>query len=89
MNSQYYKDRSKVEKQAKEQDEWLTEKLNVHKGQRIVIFQHIPWFLKDINENDEYFNIEKNLRIQMLEKLHASGNFIIFNKLIFYLITRI
>jgi len=33
-----------------------------------VIFQHIPWFLKDPDEGKDYFNIEINLRKKMLTK---------------------
>ncbi|XP_002739121.1 serine/threonine-protein phosphatase CPPED1-like [Saccoglossus kowalevskii] len=39
----------------------------------LVIFQHIPWFLKDPNEEKEYFNIELNLRLRMLDKFHKAG----------------
>lgn len=73
LNSQYFKDYSKVEQFAKEQDTWLTEKLNKYKGQRIIVFQHIPWFLNKVDEEETYFNIEKNFRQQMLKKLHESG----------------
>jgi len=73
INTQYFKDSYKVEQFAKEQDQWLMDKLNEHKGQRIIVFQHIPFFLSKIDEDDEYFNIEKNLRQQMLEKLSAAG----------------
>lgn len=55
------------------QDQWLTEKLKEHKDQRIIVFQHIPFFLNKIDEDNDYFNIEKNIRQQMLEKLYAAG----------------
>lgn len=73
INSQYFKDSSQVEKYSKEQDQWLTEKLKEHKGQRIIVFQHIPFFLNKLDEGNNYFNIEKNFRQQMLEKLYAAG----------------
>lgn len=73
INSQYYKDNSKVKDLANEQDQWLTEKLNEHKGKRIIIFQHIPWFLHSLDEDTEYFNIEKPIRHQMLENLDTAG----------------
>lgn len=73
INSQYFKDSSQVEKYSKEQDQWLTEKLKEYKGQRIIVFQHIPFFLNKIDEDNNYFNIEKNFRLQMLEKLYAAG----------------
>lgn len=74
INSQYYKDSSKVKGLAEEQDQWLTELLNKHKGQRIIVFQHIPWFLNKVNENETYFNIQKDFRQQMLEKFNEAGN---------------
>lgn len=79
INSQYYKNCSKVEKLAEEQDQWLTEKLSKHKGQRIIVFQHIPWFLNNIEEDNNYFNLDKNLRQNMLEKLYAAGKEYFFN----------
>ncbi|XP_050440370.1 serine/threonine-protein phosphatase CPPED1-like [Adelges cooleyi] len=72
LNSQYYK-MNKVEEMAKEQEQWLKEQLTKHKGQRIILFQHIPWFLKDINEEDQYFNINKQLRKEMIEKFFEAG----------------
>lgn len=37
------------------------------------MFQHIPWFINNIDENNEYFNLEKSLRQKMLDKLHTAG----------------
>jgi len=76
INTQYFKDNYKVKEFAKEQDQWLTGKLNEHKGQKIIVFQHIPLFLSKLDEDDEYFNIEKNLRQQLLEKLSAAGIYV-------------
>jgi len=73
INSQYYKNSSDADKFAAQQDEWLTEILRKNKGQRIIVFQHIPWFLSKPDEEDSYFNIEKNFRLEMLEKLCAAG----------------
>ena len=60
-----------------DQDKWLDEELkgaNKHKCQHIVIFQHIPWFLKNPSEEDDvYFNIEKPTRQKMLERFKAAG----------------
>ena len=43
----------------------------------LLVFQHIPWFLKDGAEEDEYFNINKDIRIPMLDKLHQAGKFVL------------
>ncbi|XP_050536032.1 serine/threonine-protein phosphatase CPPED1-like [Daktulosphaira vitifoliae] len=72
INSQFYKEHD-AEKIAKQQEQWLEDQLIKYKGQRIIIFQHIPWFLDDINEDDQYFNIKKELRIEMIEKLFDAG----------------
>lgn len=74
LNSQYYKNSSNVGKFAAQQDEWLTDILSKYEGQRIIVFQHIPWFFSKPNEeNSTYFNIEMNIRHKMLEKLCAAG----------------
>lgn len=73
LNSQYYKSTCKVKTFAEEQDKWLTEILSKHKGQRIIVFQHIPWFLSKTHEETTIFNIETNVRHKMLEKLCAAG----------------
>jgi len=73
LNSQYYKNGCDVDIFAAKQDQWLTEILNKYEGQRIIVFQHIPWFLSKPDEEISYFNIENNLRHEMLEKLCAAG----------------
>ncbi|RWS20348.1 purple acid phosphatase-like protein [Leptotrombidium deliense] len=74
INSQYYADSSKVAAYAKEQQEWLDNLLSRTTSYRhVVVFQHIPWFLDTPEEQDNYFNIEKKLREQMLEKFHKAG----------------
>ena len=37
------------------------------------MFQHIPWFLKNPDEDKEYFNIEVGLRKRMLDKFYDAG----------------
>lgn len=73
LNSQYYRNSSNVDQFAAQQDKWLTEILSKYEGQRIIVFQHIPWFLSKPDEENSFFNIEKNFRHEMLEKLCAAG----------------
>uniref|UniRef100_A0A2S2P0S5 Calcineurin-like phosphoesterase domain-containing protein 1 n=2 Tax=Schizaphis graminum TaxID=13262 RepID=A0A2S2P0S5_SCHGA len=73
LNSQYYKNSRNVEKFAAEQDQWLTEILSKHEGQRIIVFQHIPWFLSKTEEEIKKKSIEKNISHKMLEKLCKAG----------------
>lgn len=81
LNSQYYENRSLVEEIAKQQDEWLDDVLDKSqdKYKHIILFQHIPWFLNEPEEEKEYFNIEKELRLKMLNKFYDAGIRTIFS----------
>ena len=59
-----------------EQDKWLDEQLALAKScgtKHVVMFQHIPWFFGTPDESDTYFNIETNVRKQMLTKIKNAG----------------
>ena len=61
---------------AKRQDEWLKTTLATAKSnsnQQIVVFQHIPYFLKTSDEADDYFNISKPIRRKYLDELEQAG----------------
>ncbi|XP_070581007.1 serine/threonine-protein phosphatase CPPED1-like [Ptychodera flava] len=76
LNSQFYEDPSQVMELKEKQDQWLDEQLagaQTSGCKHLVIFQHIPWFLEDPNEGKDYFNIEKELRLKMLEKFKSAG----------------
>lgn len=76
LNSQFYKEASQVMDYKLEQDKWLDKQLallNQWKPKHVVVFQHIPWFFGNPQEKDHYFNIETNLRIQMLAKFKNAG----------------
>lgn len=76
LNSQYYQDASLVQELAEQQDNWLDQLLNEAKDNQykhIVVFQHIPWFLRDPDEAKEYFNIEESIRQKMLSKFYDAG----------------
>ena len=74
LNSQFYEDCSLTEDLAKKQDDWLDHVLqDAAKAKHTFVFQHIPWFLRDPEEDKEYFNIENNLRKKMLNKFHEAG----------------
>jgi hypothetical protein len=40
---------------------------------QVVIFQHIPWFLHDGDEPDQYFNIPREARARYLKILQDAG----------------
>ncbi|RWS15909.1 purple acid phosphatase-like protein [Dinothrombium tinctorium] len=74
LNSQYYEDRSQTKEIAEKQDQWLDDVLKqAHKYRHVIVFQHIPWFLQKADEENDYFNIEKDLRIKMLDKFEKAG----------------
>lgn len=62
--------------EAREQEKWLTETLAAARAnprQRILIFQHIPYFLRDPAEPAQYFNIPEPTRQTYLELLQQAG----------------
>ena len=59
-----------------EHETWLTQELEKAKSlgvDHIVIFQHIPWFVKEADEEKFYFNVEKELRRRKLEQFYEAG----------------
>ncbi|XP_071965980.1 serine/threonine-protein phosphatase CPPED1-like isoform X2 [Antedon mediterranea] len=73
LNSQYYKDSSQVPEQKEEQDVWLETQLQNDGWQHLVVFHHIPWFLESPDEEDQYFNIDIDVRKTMLKRFHDAG----------------
>jgi 3',5'-cyclic AMP phosphodiesterase CpdA len=76
LNSQYFKDITRVQELARKQSQWLDTVLEEYKRSQykhIVVFQHIPWFLKEADEEDDYFNVEKELRLRLLDQLYGAG----------------
>lgn len=76
LNSQFYEDHSHVTKEYEAHEKWLQEQLAKAKEwgvTHILVFQHIPWFLRVWDEDKEYFNVEKDLRFKKLEELHQAG----------------
>jgi len=59
-----------------EQEDWLKaelEKAKARGARRIVIFQHHPWFLENVDEPDKYENIPLERRRQYLELFRRYG----------------
>lgn len=59
-----------------EQEQWLRAELErAHQGgaTHIVVFQHHPWFLKNADEPDQYFNIPRERRAPHLALFHEFG----------------
>ncbi|XP_054166517.1 serine/threonine-protein phosphatase CPPED1-like [Oppia nitens] len=77
LNSQYFKDITHVGDLAEQQSKWLDTVLEEYRRnssyKHLVVFQHIPWFLEKADEDDNYFNVDKELRLKMLDKLYEAG----------------
>ncbi|WP_334270124.1 metallophosphoesterase [Edaphobacter sp. HDX4] len=76
LNSSIIQHPDKVMDEEVRQREWLEEELKKAVAdhiQWIIMFQHIPWFLHDPNEPDQYFNIPHEARLQYLKILKESG----------------
>jgi 3',5'-cyclic AMP phosphodiesterase CpdA len=62
--------------EARQQEEWLNKTLASAKSspnQQIVVFQHIPYFIKDPNEAEDYFNIPQPARRKYLDLFEKAG----------------
>jgi 3',5'-cyclic AMP phosphodiesterase CpdA len=63
-----------AEEDAAQQRKWLEAQLaNSSGASRIVIFQHIPFFMKSGDEADDYFNIPNTVRAEYLQLLNRFG----------------
>ena len=63
------------------QREWLELELkraSANGIRQVVIFQHIPWFLHDADEPDQYFNIPREARARYLKILEDAGVHYVF-----------
>lgn len=76
LNSSLIQDPKQAPEAAAEQERWLKQTLDRVKAdgnEQPVIFQHIPYFLKNAAEGDEYFNIPLQQRRGFLELLKSGG----------------
>ncbi|XP_072275088.1 serine/threonine-protein phosphatase CPPED1 isoform X2 [Pyxicephalus adspersus] len=76
LNSQLFFDASKCPQLKKNQDKWLADQLSVAQQQqckRVIIFQHIPLFLQKPDEENNYFNLERSVRQELLQMFHKAG----------------
>jgi 2',3'-cyclic-nucleotide 2'-phosphodiesterase (5'-nucleotidase family) len=76
LNSNLEKGAQNVPEEAAKMEAWIRTELA--KAQRdgvkhIIVFQHIPFFLKDANEEDRYENIPRVTRQRYLKMLHEFG----------------
>lgn len=75
INSSLIKEPTLAPAESETQTRWLRSTLAAAKarGQRIVIFQHHPWFLVRADEPDQYYNLPLATRRDFLDLLEKSG----------------
>jgi hypothetical protein len=76
LNSNLEKGADKVPEEAAKMEAWFRTELERAKqagARHIIVFQHISFFLKEPNEEDQYFNIPKPVRERYLVLLHKYG----------------
>ena len=76
LNSNLEKGAQAVPEEAAKMESWLRSELAKARregAKQLIVFQHIPFFLKDANEDDQYFNIPRETRQRYLKILHDAG----------------
>ncbi|XP_070617219.1 serine/threonine-protein phosphatase CPPED1 isoform X1 [Erythrolamprus reginae] len=76
LNSQLYFDASQCSELKAAQDAWLERQLAVAQKKQCrhaVVFQHIPFFVNEPEEDHNYFNLEKAVRHDLMEKFCRAG----------------
>ncbi len=76
LNSNLEKGAEHVPEEAARMEAWFREELSRAKqsgATRIIVFQHIPFFLKEAGEADQYFNIPADVRARYLKLMHGYG----------------
>src|SRR4029079_6698679 len=76
LNSNLEKGAENVPGEAAKMEAWLRgelERLKSAGARHIIVFQHISFFLKEPNEEYQYFNIPKVVRERYLKLLHEYG----------------
>ena len=76
VNTQLYKDASLCGDVADEQELWLEKELekdNVEGAKHVVVFSHIMPFVENKEEADGYFNLSREVRKPLLDKMLEAG----------------
>lgn len=76
LNSQLFFDGSACPELRAAQDEWLEEQLQrAARGpcRHVLVFQHIPLYLKRPDEEDDYFNLQRGVRESLIERFRQAG----------------
>jgi hypothetical protein len=76
LNSNLEKGAQNVPEEAAKMEAWFQGELAQAQrdgAKHLIVFQHIPFFLKDANEEDRYENIPRETRQRYLKMLHEYG----------------
>ncbi|XP_042363806.1 serine/threonine-protein phosphatase CPPED1 [Plectropomus leopardus] len=79
LNSQLFYDASACPHQKEAQETWLEEQLSrassstEPKPKHVLVFQHIPLYLKSPDEEDDYFNLQRTVRQNLLDRFKRAG----------------
>lgn len=74
LDSSLEKDPHNVPEEAGKMEAWFrTELAKAQRDKHVIVFQHIPFFLKDANEEDRYEDIPRETRQRYLKMLHEYG----------------
>ena len=76
LNSSLFFDPSGAPEEAAKQEAWLRSTLEgttKMKNKNIVVFEHIPWFINQPDEADQYFNIPTQRRKEYVDLLKQYG----------------
>uniref|UniRef100_A0A8C6S8U8 Calcineurin-like phosphoesterase domain containing 1 n=1 Tax=Neogobius melanostomus TaxID=47308 RepID=A0A8C6S8U8_9GOBI len=76
LNSQLFFDASACPQLKEAQETWLEEQLSratEQKPKHVLVFQHIPLYLKTPNEDDNYFNLQGAVRQQLMDRFKRAG----------------
>jgi predicted phosphodiesterase len=76
LNSNLERGTKNVPDEAAKMEQWFRAELAKAKSagaKRIIVFQHIPFFLKEAGEPDDYFNIPPDVRRRYLDLIHQYG----------------
>ncbi|PSN33117.1 Serine/threonine-protein phosphatase CPPED1 [Blattella germanica] len=70
----FFKDATNAPDLAVEHEKWLNEELDKIQAtnSRAIVFQHIPWFLKDPDEENNYFSVDRNIRAGWLKRMEQA-----------------
>ncbi|XP_028990863.1 serine/threonine-protein phosphatase CPPED1 [Betta splendens] len=86
LNSQLFYDASACLQLKEAQEAWMEEQLSrfswpstVPRPKHILVFQHIPLYLKSPDEDDDYFNLQKEVRQNLLDKFKKAGVMAVFS----------